>query len=198
MKFFHGTDEASAQRIIKNGFADRPQETLWTCSNNEKLYVVSSKHDDAIRLALNAGQIAAAIKNQQTKKIYIFEFKITDPAISDEFLEEDDSCRNMYHCFTFDSSDLDELIAKGWVQMKYYEFDAYLPMFRPFYVCHLDEKLMELKDEELCKAAKIASSIDCYGVFFEEVYDTCDIPICHYDDDENDEDNFTEEDLERF
>lgn len=192
MKFFHGTTETFAKNILENGFrSERPTLTTWKVSDYGCLYVISAAEEDPIRFAIDAGRITAAKFGEQNRNIYVFEFDIQDKEVANSALNEDLSCRNMYHCFTLNSDNLDELIASGEIKMTYTVYDAYKPMFRPFYLAGVSLEYMQFseEDKELLEAIKIAQDINNGGYISE--YDDFDTPY----EIENDCD-WGEEDLE--
>lgn len=182
MKYYHGTDFLSAQNILKNGFSSN-KETVWTCSVPNYLYVAREDYDDyddydgdfddmldipAVRIAVEAAQIAAAHTNQLTKDVFVFEFDIPD----DIEVEEDVSCENMYGCYQLDVNELNSNIQDGTIQVTAYKFNnAYVPDLRIFYLTNLNSQYYAFLDNELASIAdKLKTSVQDW--FYEDYVGT--------------------------
>ena len=141
MRYFHGTDRASYDNIMKHGFFT-DKKTIWKCSDSDNIYLVSEDYDrdyydgtlenlPAVRFAVEAGQIAAANANSQSTDVFVFEFDI-DGNIE---LLSDSSCPNMDDCYEIGIEDLNKLISDNKVKIKIHcMHDAYEPNLRLFYL----------------------------------------------------------------
>lgn len=168
--FFHGTSMESAMTILNEGFDDCVN-TIWSCSDDTKLYLRELKQDseeddwceDPKYLCIESGKIAAAIQGSQSTSIALFRFEM-DEEIADEYVEADDSCENMEDCFQIDKSDLEKLISEGKIKCTLLESkDAYIPYMRVFYLTGvINNDYMDIDDDLLYRSVEIVSKTNCY------------------------------------
>lgn len=159
MKFFHGTSAENAQNIIENGWnSKRLYPSTWSCSADNRIYLVSSAREGCYFLAVEEGQITAAKNGSTSKDIYVFEFDIPED-VADEYLLKDNSCEGMEHCYSIDAAILDNLLMALDIKMCFRSYPVYIPMMRPFYLTSLSDKYMKITDLDLMEAVKMANSI---------------------------------------
>lgn len=92
IRVFHGTSYEQAENISKVGFM--PQHSNWYVSDKDSVYFSYDLKDEeeAIRFAIEAGQISAALNHSQSTTISLFCFEIDKNEIA-EYV--DCSCENM-------------------------------------------------------------------------------------------------------
>ena len=160
-KFLHGTSFESAQNIILNHKLG-DSHTIWNCSRNDMLYMRDAEDEDAEYLCIESGKIAAAYTNSQSNCIALLCIEIPDELV-EEFVEEDDSCDNMYGCFQILYSDLNKHIASNQFKLTISIFeDSYIPYLRPFYLTNISEEYMSISDVMLKEAINILKKNDNY------------------------------------
>lgn len=153
MRYFHGTDYTSGMDIIRNGF--HPNTQIWKTSTPNTIYVISEEYDNsgneyvnvedlpALRIALEAGQIAAATKNQFDDKIIVFELE-TD-SIHFEHDKTKGAPSDSYCCL---ANELNDLIKYGDIKMTCHILtEAYVPYLRIFYLINLYEGYYSFEDD---------------------------------------------------
>ncbi len=184
--YYHGTTMECARSILKNGF-DNETDTVWNCSDCDKLYVRDENHsnwdndsNECVFFTVESAQIAAAFKNSQDTSVAVFKFYVANDVAEDYFFE-DDSCENMSGCFQIEKSDLVDLIKKGLVRCELYEAkNAYIPYLRVFYLrSFIDSPYMFIGDRLLRQAIELVNTGDC---FIEELscYDSLEL-VCEYE-----------------
>lgn len=160
--YLHGTSYENACNILSNGLSDE-KDTIWKCSDCEKMYVRDADEDDAEYLCVESGQIAAAYTNSTSTNICIVRIIMPDE-IAEDYVEDDDSCQNMYGCYQIEIKDLIKLHAENKIQIYIdtYE-DGYVPYLRPFYLANVDSSYMTIQDRLLNQALNvIRNSHACY------------------------------------
>lgn len=184
MLFYHGTSLESAKNIMKCGFCNIVK--TWQCSQSDKLYTVAADdkfydNNEAVLLALEAGQIAAAVQGSNETSVAVFEFDIADDIAEDYFLP-DVSCENMDGCWCIDTDTLNKLIKEHKINMRVKVLqDAYTPYLRIMYLAYLENTYIIYKDDKLEEACRRIreSNIDTEWLYdFDNVCDNYE----YYDD----------------
>jgi hypothetical protein len=153
MILYHGTNYASGLAILKNGF--QPEETVWNCSDDRMVYLVSEDYDEdkdaAFQFAVNAAQVSAAHFRQTRTELYVFEIDVPDRMIGDIFTE-DSSCENMYGCYEVLAKELNNLIWSGSVAVTVHVVHgAFNPYLLPAYLPV--ENMWLIEDDPLIRDA---------------------------------------------
>lgn len=174
MILLHGTTYDAFQKIILNGFKDA--DPVWICSNPNKTYLVAVgdhyQTDEAVRIAYEAGQIAAAKSNTHCEDIVVFIFDFPDD-IADKELYNDISCENTEGFYEINNDTLNKLIDAGKISYDTKTIEhAYIPWLRPFYLAYLNRENIELDDKLTSVCEKIRSSgIEMYDEIFDDTTD---------------------------
>lgn len=142
---FHGTSYNNYTNIKNNGFSDY-KETVWSCSNKEKTYFyhmdnlceaegfnaesLEEKIDFCLSRANESAQITAAIDQEINTMTVVFEI-IVDSNYVEDFMENDDSCENMYGCVQINSLLINKLIkgGKATATVHFFKFNPKLSLF---------------------------------------------------------------------
>lgn len=136
MTYYHGTTYEAALNILRNGFEH--DDTIWSCSDNCKIYMIQQDSDpdiaDNVNMSLSAARIAAAHTASEHRDLVIFAFDIPNH-IRDEYMRCDMSAPNMYDCWEIAADELTKLVAKHKIRMRArIARDAYSPMLRALYL----------------------------------------------------------------
>lgn len=175
MKYYHGTSYNSGLQILQNGFESGHK--IWSCSDSNKIYLVSEKFDNeniiitdfeqkpAVRFATESAQIAAAHVNQKSEDVIVFEFDVND----DVNFSPDMSCINMPDCYEVETNVLNQLICNGVIKMTAYKMKkAYTPYLRVFYLYSLDTNYYRPKNKNLKHIINKLKSINHFYWFYDE------------------------------
>lgn len=178
MRYYHGTDYESGLNIIKHGFVH--DETIWNCSDDTQIYLVSEEYDDgpyvedntnpdnypAFRFAIEAGQIAAAHNNQTNDALFVFAFDIPDDDSSIN-LNKDTSTENQTDCYEINSAHLTTCIRENKIKMTpYIIHGAYVHFLRIFYLKDLSDDYY-IPDEELLEILESMKHVEALW-FYDE------------------------------
>jgi len=170
MLFYHGTTLRSAKNILNHGFKD--VGTVWNCSTPNCVYIVAADNtnrnsDDAIRFAIEAAQLASAIKNVNDTDIAVFEFDVPDEIIENDILP-DISCPNMNGCYTITTNILNNYIATNNIKMRIKRIkNAYIPYLRPFYLMDINTEYIPDCDMVFLEAVKTIKSSNHFDWFYD-------------------------------
>lgn len=196
--FIHGTSAENARHILGNpsvgkfstfaGELDKDFTTIWNCSDDNMIYVrdVDAREfdGDALRYAIESGQIAAAKQHSLSKDIAVFIFKIEDEELAEKLFEEDHSCQNMDGCYQINRDDLQNAIVAGKINctVRFYH-DCFKPYLAPFYLTFAaSSDYFEFDDPDFEEAVKAIAKADCYvdavWEWYEDEYDEVEFVPC--------------------
>lgn len=163
MYVYHGTTVENARKINENGWLRKENDSsipTWNCSDPLSIYFAYSNEDEreAARLALECGQIAAAIQRSNESSIILFRMEVPEEMLEsfDDYL--DFSCENMSSCALEIPEEIVERYKKN---IEMIEIDhAFVPSLSLAYLSNLT------KNEYLNLDSLTSVEMDC----FEDTY----------------------------